>query len=131
MLGTYALSSGYYDAYYLKALKVRTLLKRDFDQAFERVDIIASPVTPSTAFRIGEKIDDPVAMYLNDVYTIPANLAGVCAISIPSGFDRAGLPIGLQLTGPAFGEDKLLAAAHQYQLRTNFHLSRPPIAAAA
>ncbi len=131
MLGTYALSSGYYDAYYLKALKVRTLMKRDFDQAFERVDVIASPVTPSTAFRIGEKTDDPVAMYLNDVYTIPANLAGVCAISVPCGFDRAGLPIGLQLTGPAFGEDKLLAAAHQYQLRTNFHLNRPPIAAAA
>jgi aspartyl-tRNA(Asn)/glutamyl-tRNA(Gln) amidotransferase subunit A len=131
MLGTYALSSGYYDAYYLKALKVRTLMKQDFDRAFEKVDVIASPVAPTTAFPIGEKADDPLAMYLSDVYTISANLAGVCAISIPCGFDRAGLPIGLQLTARAFGEETLLAAAHQYQLRTDFHRCRPPIAAAA
>lgn len=131
MLGTYALSSGYYDAYYLKALKVRTLIKRDFDQAFESVDVIASPVTPTTAFRLGEKTDDPLAMYLEDIYTISANLAGVCAISLPCGFDQQGLPIALQLTGPAFGEERLLSVAHQYQLRTDYHTKQPPIAAAA
>jgi aspartyl-tRNA(Asn)/glutamyl-tRNA(Gln) amidotransferase subunit A len=130
MLGTYTLSSGYYDAYYLKALKVRTMIKRDFDKAFERVDAIASPVAPSTAFSIGEKIDDPLAMYLSDIYTVSANLAGICAISLPCGFDAAGLPIGLQLMGPAFGEEKLLAVAHQYQLRTDFHTKRPPTAGA-
>jgi len=111
MLGTYVLSSGYYDAYYLKALQVRTLIKRDLDAGFERVDVIASPTAPTTAFRLGEKCDDPLAMYLSDVYTIPANLAGICAISLPCGFDRKGLPIGLQLMGPAFGEETLLAAA--------------------
>ncbi len=127
MLGTFALSSGYYDAYYLKALKVRTLIKGDFDKAFERVDVIASPVTPTTAFRIGEKLSDPLAMYLTDIYTISANLAGICAISLPCGFDGAGLPIGLQLMGPSFGEEKLLAAAHQYQLCTDHHTMAPPV----
>lgn len=131
MLGTYVLSGGYYDAYYLKALKVRTLIKRDFDKAFESVDVIASPVAPTTAFRLGEKTDDPLAMYLEDIYTISANLAGVCAISLPCGFDRRGLPIGLQLTGPAFGEERLLSVAHQYQLRTDYHTKQPPAAAAA
>ena len=131
MLGTYALSSGYYDAYYLKALKVRTLIKRDFDRAFESVDVIASPVAPTTAFRIGEKAADPLAMYLSDIYTISANLAGICAISLPCGFDANGLPIGLQLMGSAFGEERLLALAHQYQLRTDHHLKRPPVVAAA
>ncbi|UCC30346.1 MAG: Asp-tRNA(Asn)/Glu-tRNA(Gln) amidotransferase subunit GatA [Phycisphaerales bacterium] len=131
MLGTYVLSSGYYDAYYLKALKVRTLIKRDFDRAFESVDVIASPVTPTTAFRLGEKTDDPLAMYLEDIYTISANLAGICAISLPCGLDRQGLPIGLQLTGPAFGEERLLSVAHQYQLRTDYHTKRPPATAAA
>lgn len=131
MLGTYALSSGYYDAYYLKALKVRTLIKRDFDRAFERVDVIASPVTPTTAFRIGEKTDDPLAMYLGDIYTISANLAGICALSLPCGFCGDGLPIGLQLMGSAFGEERLLAVAHQYQLRTDFHRKMPSHSAAA
>lgn len=131
MLGTYALSSGYYDAYYLKALKVRTLIKRDFDRAFERVDVIASPVTPTTAFRIGEKTDDPLAMYLGDIYTISANLAGICALSLPCGFCGDGLPIGLQLMGSAFGEERLLAVAHQYQLRTDFHTKVPSHSAAA
>ncbi len=126
MLGTFALSSGYYDAYYLKALKVRRLIQRDFDQAFERVDVIASPVAPTTAFRLGEKSLDPLAMYLGDLYTISANLAGICAISIPAGFDREGLPIGLQLMAPAFGEEKLLAVAHQYQRLTDHHHRRPP-----
>jgi len=121
MLGTYALSSGYYDAYYLKAMKVRTLIKRDFDRAFEGVDAIVSPVSPTTAFRVGEKSDDPLAMYLSDIYTISANLAGICGISLPCGFDAKGLPIGLQLMGPPFGEEKLLAIAHQYQLRTDHH----------
>jgi aspartyl-tRNA(Asn)/glutamyl-tRNA(Gln) amidotransferase subunit A len=129
MLGTYVLSSGYYDAYYLKALKVRTLIKRDFDEAFKNVDVIASPVAPTTAFRIGEKAEDPLAMYLGDIYTISANLAGVCAMSLPCGFDQEGLPIGLQLMGPAFGEEKLLATAHQYQLRTDHHTKVPPTAA--
>jgi len=131
MLGTYVLSSGYYEAYYLKALKVRTLIKRDFDQAFDQVDIVASPVAPTTAFRIGEKCDDPLAMYLSDVYTISANLAGICGVSVPCGFDEKGLPIGLQLMGPAFGEGGVLAAAHQYQLRTDHHKKVPPVAASA
>ena len=130
MLGTYTLSAGYYDAYYVKALKVRTLIKRDFEQAFERVDVIASPVAPTTAFRIGEKTDDPLAMYLGDIYTISANLAGICAISLPSGLDPRGLPIGLQLMGPAFGEGNLLCVAHQYQLLTDHHERLPPSAAA-
>lgn len=130
MLGTYVLSSGYYDAYYLKALRVRTLVKRDFERAFENVDVIASPVAPSPAFRIGEKTGDPLAMYLGDIYTVSANLAGICAISLPCGFCSEGMPIGLQLMGPALGEEKLLAAAHQYQLRTDFHVKLPPHAAA-
>jgi len=129
MLGTYALSSGYYDAYYLKALKVRTLLRRDFEEAFRTVDVIASPVTPATAFRLGEKTGDPLAMYLADVYTTSVNLAGIPAISVPCGFDSAGMPIGLQLMGPAFGEEVLLAAAHQYQHVTDHHLRRPPVEA--
>jgi aspartyl-tRNA(Asn)/glutamyl-tRNA(Gln) amidotransferase subunit A len=131
MLGTYALSSGYYDAYYLKALKVRTLIKRDFEKAFEDVDVIASPVAPTTAFPIGQKADDPLAMYLSDIYTISVNLAGICAISLPCGFDQQGLPVGLQLIGPAFGEEKLLSVSHQYQLRSDHHLARPPAATAA
>jgi aspartyl-tRNA(Asn)/glutamyl-tRNA(Gln) amidotransferase subunit A len=126
MLGTYALSSGYYDAYYLKALKTRTLIKKDFDDAFCHVDVIASPVSPTTAFRIGGKNEDPLSMYLGDVYTISANLAGICAVSVPCGFDAEGLPIGLQLMGPAFGEAAILAAAHQYQLGTDFHQRTPP-----
>ncbi|MDO8629734.1 MAG: amidase, partial [Phycisphaerales bacterium] len=125
------LSSGYYDAYYLKALKVRTLIKRDFEHAFARVDAIASPVAPTTAFRIGEKSADPLAMYLADIYTIAANLAGICAISLPCGFDGQGLPIGLQLMGPSFGEERILALAHQYQSRTDHHLKAPPSVDAA
>ena len=126
MLGTYVLSAGYYDAYYVKALKVRTLIKQDFEAAFEKVDTIISPVTPTTAFRLGEKLDDPLAMYLADIYTISVNLAGICAISVPCGFDDRGLPVGLQLMGPQFAEEGILAIAHQYQLRTDFHTRRPP-----
>ncbi|HZR08259.1 MAG TPA: Asp-tRNA(Asn)/Glu-tRNA(Gln) amidotransferase subunit GatA [Myxococcales bacterium] len=112
MLGTYALSAGYYDAYYLKAQKVRTLIRRDFDRAFESVDAVLSPTSPTTAFRLGEKMDDPLAMYLNDVYTVPANLAGLPGISVPCGFDSRRLPIGLQLIGRPFDEETLLRVAH-------------------
>lgn len=130
MLGTYALSAGYYDAYYLKAQKGRTLIKRDFDQAFESVDVIATPTTPHAAFRIGEKIDDPLQMYLEDIFTLPANLAGICGVSLPCGFDSAGLPIGLQLLGPAFGEERVLLAAYAYEQSTDWHMRRPPLAEA-
>ncbi|MGQ9648965.1 MAG: Asp-tRNA(Asn)/Glu-tRNA(Gln) amidotransferase subunit GatA [Phycisphaerae bacterium] len=128
MLGTYALSSGYYDAYYLKALKVRTLIQRDFEKALGQVDVIACPTSPTPAVRIGEKINDPLAMYLMDIYTVSANLAGIPAISIPCGFSKAGLPIGLQLMGAHFAEDRLLRIAHEYQLRTDWHGRIPPIA---
>jgi aspartyl-tRNA(Asn)/glutamyl-tRNA(Gln) amidotransferase subunit A len=125
MLGTYALSAGYYDAYYLRAQKVRTLIKRDFEQAFAEVDIIAAPVSPTTAFELGAKVDDPIQMYLEDVFTLPVSLAGNCGISVPCGFDAAGLPIGLQLIGPAFGEQRLLEVAHAFQRATGFHSRRP------
>jgi aspartyl-tRNA(Asn)/glutamyl-tRNA(Gln) amidotransferase subunit A len=112
MLGTYALSAGYYDAYYLRAQKVRALIRRDFDLAFSGVDAVLSPTSPTTAFRLGEKSDDPLAMYLSDVYTVPANLAGLPAISLPCGFDARRLPIGLQLIGKPFDEETLLRIAH-------------------
>jgi aspartyl-tRNA(Asn)/glutamyl-tRNA(Gln) amidotransferase subunit A len=121
MLGTYALSAGYYDAYYLKAQQVRTLIKQDFERAFEQVDVIASPVAPSTAFRIGEKTDNPLEMYLMDVFTITINLAGMCGISVPCGFDHGGLPIGLQLVGPHLGEERILRTAHAYEQSTDWH----------
>jgi aspartyl-tRNA(Asn)/glutamyl-tRNA(Gln) amidotransferase subunit A len=126
MLGTYALSAGYYDAYYLKAQKVRTLIKNDFDTAFQQVDVIAAPTTPTTAFRIGEKIDDPLEMYLADVFTLSMNLAGTCGLSLPCGFDEAGLPIGLQLMGPAFGEETIFRVAHAFELATDWHRQKPP-----
>jgi aspartyl-tRNA(Asn)/glutamyl-tRNA(Gln) amidotransferase subunit A len=129
MLGTFALSSGYYDAYYLKALKVRTLIKRDFVEAFKKCDVILSPTTPTPAFKIGEKADDPLAMYLADIYNCAANLAGIPAISIPCGFTASGLPIGLQLMGPHFGEGRILQFAHVYQKATEHHLRKPPICA--
>ena len=127
MLGTYALSSGYYDAYYLKALQVRNLIRDDFTRAFERCDCIATPVSPTTAFKIGEKIDDPLKMYLSDVYTISANLAGIPGISVPCGFDGKGLPIGLQILAPAFGEDKLLRIARMFEANTDWHNKKPTI----
>ena len=126
MLGTYALSAGYYEAYYGKASQVRALIRDEFADAFEQVDLLATPTTPSTAFRFGEKLDDPLQMYLADVFVIPASLAGICGISIPCGFDEAGLPIGLQLLGPAFGEVRLLQAAAAYQRVTNWHRRLPP-----
>ncbi len=131
MLGTYALSAGYYDAYYLKAQKVRTLIRQDFDRAFEQVDVIATPTTPTTAFRIGEKSSDPLEMYLSDVLTISVNLAGITAGVVPCGFDTAGLPIGLQLIGPAWGEPTVLRAAHAYQQVTDWHMRAPALAADA
>jgi aspartyl-tRNA(Asn)/glutamyl-tRNA(Gln) amidotransferase subunit A len=127
MLGTYALSAGYYDAYYAQAQKARTLIRRDFDAAFERVDVIAAPVSPSTAFRIGEHTDDPLSMYLEDVFTLPANLAGVPGLAFPVGFDSLGLPIGMQLMGRHWREDLLLRSAHAYQLGTDWHRHAPPI----
>jgi aspartyl-tRNA(Asn)/glutamyl-tRNA(Gln) amidotransferase subunit A len=127
MLGTYALSAGYYDAYYLKALKVRRLIRNDFDQAFQSVDVIASPVAPTPAFRIGELIDDPLAMYLSDIYTISANLAGLPGICLPAGSSRSNLPIGLQLLGPPLAEDKLLRTARMFERETEFHKRRPPL----
>ena len=127
MLGTYALSSGYYDAYYLKALKVRNLIRGDFVRAFERCDCIMMPVAPTTAFRLGEKMDDPLKMYLSDIYTIAVNLAGIPGISIPCGFDEAGLPIGLQIMTPAFSEAKLLRIARMYEARTDWHTKKPAI----
>jgi len=126
MLGTYVLSAGYYDAYYGQAQKVRTLVRRDFDRAFERVDLIVAPTTPGVAFKMGEK-EDPIQMYLNDVFTIPTNLAGLPGVSIPGGFTQAGLPIGLQLIGRAFDEATLLRAAHAYQTVTDWHTRRPPL----
>lgn len=127
MLGAYALSAGYYDAYYLKAQQVRTLLKRDFDLAFQQVDVIAAPVSPTTAFKVGEKADDPLSMYLADVFTLSLNLAGNCGLSVPCGFDQRGLPIGLQLIGPAFGEAAILQAAYAYEQATGWRTQRPEI----
>ncbi|GIO11229.1 glutamyl-tRNA(Gln) amidotransferase subunit A [Cohnella xylanilytica] len=126
MLGTYALSSGYYDAYYKKAQQVRTLIKRDFDQVFEKYDVIVSPTAPTTAFRLGEQVDDPLTMYLNDICTIPASLAGVPAISIPCGL-ADGLPVGLQIMGKPFDEATVLRAAHAFEGRTEFHKLRPAL----
>ncbi len=127
MLGTYALSSGYYDAYYLKALKVRSLIRGDFVRAFESCDAIVMPVAPTTAFKIGEKVDDPLKMYLSDIYTISANLAGVPGISIPCGFDADDLPIGLQVLAPAFCEARLLRIARMYEAATNWHTRKPAL----
>jgi aspartyl-tRNA(Asn)/glutamyl-tRNA(Gln) amidotransferase subunit A len=128
MLGTYALSSGYYDAYYLKALKVRNLIRGDFARVFQECDCIMMPVSPTTAFKMGEKIDDPLTMYLSDIYTIAANLAGIPAISVPCGFDQNDLPIGLQILTPAFTEDRLLRIARMFEVQTDWHKREPPIA---
>jgi aspartyl-tRNA(Asn)/glutamyl-tRNA(Gln) amidotransferase subunit A len=124
MLGTYALSAGYYDAYYGQAQKVRTLIKQDFDEAFRRLDLIACPVTPTTAFGIGQHGDDPLSMYLEDVFTLPANLAGVPGMAFPVGFDEAGLPIGMQLMAPSLGEAALFRATHAYQSVTAWQKER-------
>ena len=127
MLGTYALSAGYYDAYYGQAQKVRTLIKQDFERAFEAVDMIAAPVAPTTAFLIGEHGDDPLAMYLEDVFSLPANLAGVPGLAFPVGFDNQGLPVGMQLMGPHFREEVLFRTAHAYQQVTDWHERAPDL----
>ena len=127
MIGTYALSAGYYDAYYKKALKVRRLIRQDFDRAFDEVDLIAGPVTPTPAFKIGERIDDPLAMYLFDLYTVSTNLAGIGGMSIPCGFSSSGLPIGLHLQAPPFEEERLLRGAHMFQQATDWHTKQPPL----
>ncbi len=127
MLGTYALSAGYYDAYYGQAQKVRTLIKDDFETVFKDVDLIACPVAPTTAFRIGEHGDDPLAMYLEDIFTLPANLAGVPGMAFPVGFDRNDLPIGMQLNAPHLGEMALFKAVHAYQTQTDCHLRKPDL----
>ncbi len=126
MLGTFALSAGYQNRYYVKALKVRRLIREDYDKVFQSVDVVLGPTTPSCAYALGEKTGDPLSMYLGDLYTVGANLAGLPAISIPCGFDSAGLPIGLQLQGPAFSEERLLQVAHGFQSATDWHTRRPP-----
>ena len=127
MLGTYALSAGYYDAYYLKAQKVRTLIRRDFEKAFTQYDVLVTPTSPTTAFKIGEKTDDPVQMYLSDVCTLPINIAGVPAISIPAGFVD-GLPVGMQMIGTHFGEEALLKTAFTYEQATAWNKKKPVLA---
>jgi aspartyl-tRNA(Asn)/glutamyl-tRNA(Gln) amidotransferase subunit A len=124
LVGTYALSAGYFDAYYLRAQRVRRLIANDFAEAFKQVDLIAGPTAPTVAFKLGEKANDPLAMYAADVNTVAVNLAGLPAISIPAGFSE-GMPVGLQLIAPAFGEARLLAAAHQFQQHTDWHLCEP------
>jgi aspartyl-tRNA(Asn)/glutamyl-tRNA(Gln) amidotransferase subunit A len=125
LVGTYVLSHGYYDAYYLKAQQVRRLIADDFARAYGECDVIMGPVAPTAAFRIGDKADDPVQMYLSDIFTIAGNLTGAPGISIPCGFDRNGLPIGILIQGPAFAEAKLLNVAHQFQLATEYHQKAP------
>ncbi|MFS8119939.1 MAG: Asp-tRNA(Asn)/Glu-tRNA(Gln) amidotransferase subunit GatA, partial [Microcoleus sp.] len=126
-IGTYVLSAGYYDAYYLKAQKVRTLIKEDFEKAFSQVDVLVCPTAPTTAFKAGEKFNDPLSMYLSDLMTIPVNLAGLPALSLPCGFDDKGLPIGIQLIGNLLQESRLFQVAHAYEQSTNWHLRRPKL----
>ncbi len=126
-IGTYVLSAGYYDAYYLKAQKVRTLIKEDFEKAFAQVDVLISPTAPTTAFKVGEKLDDPLSMYLSDLMTIPVNLAGLPALSLPCGFDDKGLPVGIQLIGNLLQESRLFQVAHAYEQSTNWHLRQPEL----
>ena len=127
MIGTYVLSAGYYDAYYLKAQQVRTLVRQDFLTAFSHCDVIVTPVAPTTAFHLGEKIADPLTMYLSDIFTIAVNLAGLPALSVPCGFDNANMPIGLQLIGKPFAEERLLQIAHAYEQTTPWHQQSPPL----
>jgi aspartyl-tRNA(Asn)/glutamyl-tRNA(Gln) amidotransferase subunit A len=129
ILGTYVLSSGYYDAFYLRAQKVRTLIRNDFLKAFEQVDAIVSPTAPTAAFKVGEKSGDPLQMYLSDIFTISCNLAGICGISVPCGFTRSPkLPIGLQVLGKPFGEETMFRVAHAYEQSTGWHRERAPLA---
>jgi aspartyl-tRNA(Asn)/glutamyl-tRNA(Gln) amidotransferase subunit A len=127
MIGTYALSAGYYDAYYLQAQKVRTLIKQDFEAAFNQVDVLVSPTAPTTAFKIGENTSDPLKMYLNDLMTIPINLAGLPGLSLPCGFDQGGMPIGLQIVGNVLREDQVLQTAYAYEQATGWHQQVPQL----
>ena len=127
LIGTYFLSSGYYDAYYLQASRVRTLIKAEFQNQFKKVDLMLAPVSPTTAWPIGQKVNDPLQMYLADVLTVPINVAGLPALSLPCGFDSKNLPVGLQLIGNYFEEDKLLSVGHQFQQITDFHLKKPKL----
>jgi aspartyl-tRNA(Asn)/glutamyl-tRNA(Gln) amidotransferase subunit A len=126
MLGTYALSAGYYDAYYVKAQKVRTLIKREFDKAFEKYDALVTPTSPMVPFKLGERLEDPMQMYLSDICTLPVNIAGIPAISIPAGFVD-NLPIGMQIIGKPFSEETLLRIAFAYEQATDWHKRRPPL----
>ncbi|HEY6395202.1 MAG TPA: amidase family protein, partial [Candidatus Binataceae bacterium] len=127
MLGTFALSAGYYDAYYLKGMKVRTLIRKDFERAFERCDVIITPVAPTTAFKLGEKMSDPLTMYLSDIFTISLNLAGLPGMSVPCGYDSKNLPIGMQIIGPAFNEETLLRVGDAYERCGGFAPRRPAL----
>jgi aspartyl-tRNA(Asn)/glutamyl-tRNA(Gln) amidotransferase subunit A len=127
MLGTFALSAGYYDAYYAKAQQVRTLIRQDFEQAFRQCDVIVTPTSPIAAFKLGEKVADPLQMYLADIFTISCNLAGLPGMSLPCGFTEAGLPIGLQLLGPPLGEETVFAAAAAYEAATPWHARKPKL----
>ena len=126
MLGSYALSAGYYDAYYLKAQRVRTLIRQEFQRVFERVDVLATPTSPSVAFRLGERTADPLSMYVSDILTIPANIAGIPGISVPAGLSD-GLPVGLQLLAPPLAEETLFRAAYAYEQATGWHRLKPPL----
>ncbi|MCM8756553.1 MAG: amidase family protein, partial [Candidatus Omnitrophica bacterium] len=126
-IGTYSLSSGYYEDYYLRASKVRTLIKKDFEDAFKEVDVILTPTSPTPAFKLGEKSKDPLSMYLSDIYTISVNLAGLCAVSFPCGFSLQGLPIGAQLIGRAFDEETLIKLGSAFEKETDYHQRIPPI----
>ena len=127
MLGSFVLSSGYYDAYYKKGLQARGLIQKSFNEAFDKYDMILSPTAPTTAFKIGENSSDPLKMYLGDIYTVSVNLAGLPAVTIPCGFCSKGLPVGLQLIGKAFAEETLVKAAHTFQLNTDFHKKKPSL----
>jgi aspartyl-tRNA(Asn)/glutamyl-tRNA(Gln) amidotransferase subunit A len=127
MIGTYVLSSGYYDAYYTKAQKVKSLIQKDFKEAFEKVDVILTPTAPTTAFKIGEKMFDPIQMYLADVFTIACNLTGLPGISMPCGFSKTGLPIGMQIIGKKFQETEILKAAYNYEQNTTWHKNHPKL----
>jgi aspartyl-tRNA(Asn)/glutamyl-tRNA(Gln) amidotransferase subunit A len=127
MLGTYALSAGYYEAYYRKAAQVRTLVRQDFEKTFAHCDVLLTPTAPTPAFKLGEKVDDPLQMYLSDIFTIPCNLAGLPGLSLPSGFSKHGLPIGLQILANHFQEEKMLRAAYVYEQNTEYHLRQPAL----
>jgi len=128
MLGTYVLSSGYYDAYYLKAQKVRTLIRQDFQKAFEKCDVILTPTSPTPAFKLGEKTADPLEMYLSDIYTISVNLASIPGMSMPCGLTESGLPVGLQILGKPFDEETVLRVGYTYEQHRNLEMGVPPIA---